>query len=516
MKRRLLALGLCMLLALPVGSFAADALAPGQHALEQEAAALAQVLELRTDTTFSWGGLPLLDGETDSAIKSLLSALTLRTRRQQGTGDGYAALDVMLQRASVLDLSMQALDGVYYEQSNLLGGQTVAFTPEEFRMFMARLSARSGGAMPTNMDLLFTIVMRALGAEPVEIDPATLDGALLTFAGWSSHALTTTERLRPRVFIPGLYGIRAEVVDVTRAELLTLAEAYSDLLSENEALWLGAASAQQPGADDATLSAQARQIAAMMRALPDLLAAALPEGIPPAEYREVFDADGALVVRQLELTLPDGEHVYVEWVPAETGVSSLYASLAIGESGLELLVTREDGAPVVTRRQASQRRRIIASMTYSEPDLTLDIVATRTEDVLTTDTRDNTNVRTEIMMESEALFGEGTVVTLSASTTGRATGQAGRDYSRREETVWRLKGLGFDSRKILTVSSRTTAVVASPPAAPGNDAVRPARMDDAALDDWLSGTRLSLLQVWYTVLGRLPPDVAAYVLERME
>ena len=43
-------------------------------------------------------------------------------------------------------------------------------------------------------------------------------------------------------------------------------------------------------------------------------------------------------------------------------------------------------------------------------------------------------------------------------------------------------------------------------------AVHPALMDDAAFASWMEAAQESLLQAAYTALGRVPPDVARYLL----
>ena len=514
MKKRIAAL-VCLLLVWMQVSGLAEAV-PGQYAKGLEAQARLDGMQLRTETSFAWGGLPLLDDETNEALKSLLKVLVLEKREQGTPSSGYLSLDVLLQKVSVLDLSMQNIQGTYYEQSNLLGGQTVAFTPEEFQTFVARLSSRSQGAMPTNLDAMFSIVMQALGAQPVEFDVETMSEVLRTYAGWQDVALQKTERLRPEVAIPGLYGLRAEVVDVTREEALAFADAYSALLAENEALWRGAAHAQQPDATPEALQETAKRIAETLRVLPDMLAAWLPDGLPPAEYREVYGADDALVCRQLDITLPDDVHAYVEWVPEEAGVPAAYALISMGGSTLEFIYTQEVGAPQQNGSETKALHRTVAQGTYREPGMEVNAVLTTTRNASIRAGKEAIATRIELMMESEALFGEGAVITLSGETTETASGAIGSKYVHSAETVWRLKGLGFDSRKILTVSQRTTMEEAAPPATPGEDVVRPAQLSDEELDEWLDGTQVSLMQTLYTILGRLPANVAAYVLKLMQ
>lgn len=514
MWRRLAALG-CMLLMLltPVLAGAAE---PGMMAREFEAEARAQGMEVKTETTFAWGGLPLLSDEENKALASLLKVLTLQSRAQGAEDGGYRAYDMLLQDVSVLDIVMQAADGVYYEQSNLLGGQTVAFTPEEFSTFMARMSARSEGSLPANLDTLFTALLQALNGGDIQLDAQTYEGAMQAFAVWQNSALVETEQLRPSVRIPGLYGVRAVVVDLTREEALDFARIYSDLLAENDALWREAATSQLPeGSDEATLDETAQKIAQTMRDLPKWVELWWPQGVGPMELRTVYGPDDEVVSRQLDLPLSDTLYFYAEWVPQETGVPPLYGYLAAGDSSLELLVTHEKGEATQSDKETNLRNRSIAQLGYQDEQMRLDVTMTRTQDVKTIETRETITTQTDFLVESAALFGEGMVLTLSAQTTQSTRGETGK-YANTSETVWRIKGLGFDKQNILTVTSKTTLQEATLPADPAVEAIHPAQMTDEELDAWFGKTQVSMVQVVYTILGRLPADVAEYVLNAMQ
>ncbi len=162
MKRILKALALALALVCPLSAAMAEQPPVGGYTAQLERQALLSGMELRSEGSLAWGGLPLLDAQTNDMLESLLGALTFTARRQGQAPSGYLSLDMLLKAVSVLDLRMQAAGDVYYEQSNLLGGQTVAFTAEEFRTFAGRLSGRSGGAIPSAIGPLFPLAMRAL------------------------------------------------------------------------------------------------------------------------------------------------------------------------------------------------------------------------------------------------------------------------------------------------------------------------------------------------------------------
>ena len=488
----------------------------GGFGRDAEEALLAEGKALQTEATFSWGGLPLLEDDLDAALESLFDVMAYRMQRQLLDDGSIQRYDLLLQNVSVLDFTMQAADDVYYEQSNLLGGQTVAFTPEAFRAFVGRISTQTDGALPANMDGLFSVVMRALqGADTHLVDAGTTTEAMEAFAAWQTDALQQVQKVRPTLLIPGLYGSTAQVTEITREEILALAEIYSALLAENDELWLDAAKVQAPGADEQQLHMLAEKASDTMRDLPEILGQWLPANIAPAEYREVFDYNDVLIAKQIEADLPGDWHIYVEWVPVEEGVGPAYASLHVGESTLSVLVSTEEGTVQQLGSYQTQRNVVIQEWSYAEPALTLDAMLTDTRNIQTYEKKEVIKQSVELMMTSEVLFGEGAVVTLSINTTDTASAE--KDYVRKADTVIRLKGLGFDKQDILTIHSET-----KPSAAGGNDAViasenaiMPAEMDAEAFDAWYAGVQVSTVQAMMTVLGRLPAEMAAYILSVM-
>ncbi len=510
-KRFLILVGL--LLALTAGAMAEEAIVPGRYAESAEGAARGAGQEVATKTTFAWGGLPLLDAETNAALTSLLKASAFQTRRQGAEGDGYWGMNFLLQNVSVLDFAMMAKDGAYYEQTNLLGGQTVAFTQEEFAAFARRVSGRSAGALPQNLDAVYEIALMTLGGmDHVTVDMQTLDAALQVLDDWQIGALSVTERARPETAIPGIYGANAAVCDVTREEALALAAALGELIAADDTALASAVNAQAGGDADKARELMAR-VTEMLNALSDTLAAALPENMEPAEYREIIGLDGALAAKQVEVAIPGDLGLFVEWIPAEHGIPQAYVSLSAPDSAITLLFTRDIGSPMQTGKVSRARNRYIAEVALMDGDFQTSLMMTRVENIEQRDGKEILNARTEWMAQSDALLGPDAVVTLSLQETDTASG-AGADYKRKHEMNWYLKGLGFDRQKVLTVLEETAVQDAGEGMDVSAGIVRPAALRDEDFDTWLSGVQVSLVQVGYTCLGRLPSDVAAYVLDR--
>ncbi|MDR0929889.1 MAG: hypothetical protein LBM74_09315 [Oscillospiraceae bacterium] len=452
--------------------------APGAWAQQEAGQALVH------ETTIQFSGLPLLDEETNAALKSLFGAMRLRLIRQGAQGEGYASLDLFLQDQSVIDFTLEKRGGVYYEQSNLLGGQTVAFTPMAFSAFVPRLAERSGGALPQQLDWLYELMTFALGGGEVTMDMETLNAWITRWEAWRKQSLMLTEVAVPASEMPGIAASRAAQAEITRAEMLALAASVSELLAPQETLWLSAAQVRVAEESEAaqTLSA----IRETLETLPDALAAWLPLDLPPARFFELYDAKGAVVSRQFALSLPDGLDVSLEWLATEEeGLPPLCLMITAANSRFEWRVT-ESGA----------------QLTLTDPELSFDATLTRSE---------AEQSETLFTLQSETLLGAGAM--LHARSTDRPAGTKS-DYPRTRETqVW-LTGLGFDELVPLTITTRTTAQAAVPPLQL-ETAVFPSTLPEAALDAWLEGVRVSATQALFTVMGRLPSDVAAYLLQIM-
>lgn len=487
MYKRFLSMVLAMLLLLPAGlALAGD----GPLAQGRWAQALARGLAIRETTTFAWGGLPLLDDATNRMLKSLLKATTLQCSR----ADGYLKADVLLQDASVLDLILQVQDGVYYESSNLLGGAVLRFTPASFGAFTGRLSARAQGVLPPDLGPLFQAVFQMLsGSEAVAGDAGLLDD-------WAVEALTETRRQRPKLLIPGLHGAYETVRDITRAEALDLASIYEAWIAEG------------PQDSGIVLGEAARQMAGTLRDLPAALAQALPIGMPPMELRDVYGADDALVARQIEITLDENTYLYAEWTPDLQG---LYLSAALGDFAATALISRNEGAPYQAGSATRQQSRTLAHITLRTSGNPAEVVITRTESSELRAGRESVIIKTDWVLQDEALLGEDAVVTLTAQTTQVTSGETVAETLCRTETVWRVKGLGFDSHDVLTISTRSIVEAANAPVDPAGAATLDLmQLDDVALDAWLVEiAEVYLMQCVHTILGRLPADVAQYLLD---
>ncbi|MCL1795738.1 MAG: hypothetical protein FWG37_02485 [Clostridia bacterium] len=510
--KRILVVLLCAAL-LPLLGLAEDA--PRVRSADLEKALRTEGFEMRSEWTFHWGGFPMLSQEENQVLESLLSAIKVVTRVHEQGENGYRALDLYLQNVSVLDLAMRAASGDYMETSNLLGGRTVSFTREEFSAFIKRFSERSDGALLSNMDIAFDLMMLALGGNrETTVDMRTLGLFSNAVEDWRLRALIPREVLRPRVTLPGIYGARAVVGDVTRAEAVDLARQIEFILAGADELWRDAVAARYP--DETEESQRSRMIAVteLIRSFADTVENALPASMKPIEFREIYGLEGDVVSRQLEIEIPGELLVFVEWDINEDGLAALYGSIRNVDSGLSILYTREDGQPAMTGNVMRQRKRALTEINLFVEDFSADLIVTRHENLELRADKEIVACKTEYMLRSDPLLGEDTTVSLMLLDITTASGEDAK-YNRTFDRSVYLRGLGFDNRQLIKISGQISPAEPHFPPGLGEDAdvLYPASFSDETLDRWIEDAQVSLLQGWYTVLGRLPPIVAMYVLE---
>lgn len=456
----------------------------------------------QTTLTFDWGGLPALGEAEDDALESFFDALTLRLRR----GEGFFALDMLLRGVSVADMAMAYENGVYYEASNLFGGETLAFTRDEFVALAARLAAfvRGEGELAPPLSegarALFEAVVAALSGERPHAAPETLTRFLEAFEQWSASALTTRETaIRETTFL-GFSGVREVVWEVTRAEALRLARKLVALLRAEDALLSDAARLQLAArgiADPATVSETIAAMDSLLASLPNELALLLPVDTQPLRLRRIYGANGDLLCEQVSLTVPGeagGLSLFAEFAETEQA-TALYATASLDAFSTRLLATIEPASGIIEWTVAEGERESVLTLMHE---------------------REEMSARVEASLVSDSLLGEGGRIGLIAERETTERG-AGATYARTDLIDLFVTGLGDDARPVLSIRAVSKAADdALPMDIQGPAILRPAQMDAAAFADWMTHVRVSLAQTGYTVLGRLPAKAAALVLAWME
>ena len=131
--------------------------------------------------------------------------------------------------------------------------------------------------------------------------------------------------------------------------------------------------------------------------------------------------------------------------------------------------------------------------------------------ILTYDTARN-NSREEISGAVRVQYG---AVSLALEWTDTATGER-TDYTRTRNGTLTL-ALADGRTGAIAVAAKTTAVKGADARIDGGEEIVDLdALDETARQEWYDGLRESLAQTVYTVLGRLPKETAAWLLEKIQ
>ena len=294
------------------------------------------------------------------------------------------------------------------------------------------------------------------GGRTVRSAAKTIDFAAVWNA-WCEDALTST--------VTPLADMTAQITVLTQPEAVSLLDALCAAVDGADWLWQPSLP-QTDGADEA--AAQLQTLRDALRALPQTLGARVD-----ANDALVFcvdrDAEENVVCRQMDAMLAEGTF-RAEWTLAEDG--RLTGVTGAGEIA---------GVP-----------------------LTID-------GILTYDTARN-NSREEISGAVRIQYG---AVSFALEWTDTATGER-TDYTRTRNGTLTL-ALADGRTGAIAVAAKTTAVKGADARIDGGEEIVDLdALDETARQEWYDGLRESLAQTVYTVLGRLPKETAAWLLEKIQ
>lgn len=429
--------------------------------------------------TFAWGHLSTLSDKENDLLQRLLEVVEIQTCRQETDQGEYVSWDILLQEVSVFDIAFQVLDGLYSEHSSLLEGRTVTFSPAEMASFLNRLSARSSGLLPGEMHPAIVLLLLALdNGFTLPDTPA--------YAQWKENMPVHGTVRQPKVYIQPLYGVRADTVTYGAEAIIQWVEIY--LQSVRTA----------GNASERSLSGGGMALSESLGTLPETLRETLAAE-PPLVLRTIYDADDRPVAYQAEGTFPQHLQFFLEWSAEASGLPSAYLTLSTDAFSCKLLI-------------AAAENRTVAEGSFVSDDFSLNVMYTAVENV-SAERAGQTGARREWMLQSDAWFGEDALVTITAES---VTTSATTRRRQTRKTDWYVQGLAPGAtEKVLTVTRQTDSRVPTSRLDVEN-AVRPGQMDDAALDAWLLQTEDNYMQGVFTLLGRLPSDVAEYLLGMLE
>ena len=294
------------------------------------------------------------------------------------------------------------------------------------------------------------------GGRTVRSAVKTIDFAS-AWSAWREKALTST--------VTPLADMTAQITVLTQPEAVSLLDALCAAVDGADWLWQQTLP-QTEGADAA--AAQLQTLRETLRALPQTLGAQAA-----ADDALVFcvdrDAQGAVVCRQMDAMLAEGSF-RAEWTLAEDG--RLTGLTGAGEIA---------GKP-----------------------LTID-------GILTYDTVRNGS-REAISGAARVQYG---AASLSLEWTDTAAGERA-DYSRTINGAVTV-ALADGRTGSAAFTAKTTAVKGAGALVDGGEEIVDLdALDETARQEWYDGLRESLAQTFFTVLGRLPKETAAWVLEKIQ
>lgn len=276
--------------------------------------------------------------------------------------------------------------------------------------------------------------------------------------GWRATALTESREQ--------LADMTARITVVTQQEAAALFSALCAEIAENETFWQPAALLNAGESGDAA-QAELDALYEKITSLPERIGAAF--GTDGALIFCVDeDAQGNVLLRQMDATLACGEF-HAEWAIAEDGrPTSLY-----GEGTL-------DGVPVSIALEIAHT----TAKNGSKEEIAGSLTAVRDEDALL------------------------------LSWTDAASGKRG-DYSRRITAQARFER-GGEPLAELSLTARTTAGEAGARIDGAENIADLSAMDEPARQAWFERMREAASQAVFTVMGRLPKEAAAALLEKMQ
>ena len=284
----------------------------------------------------------------------------------------------------------------------------------------------------------------------------TIDFASV-WSAWREEALTST--------VTPLADMTAQITVLTQPEAVSLLDALCAAVDGADWLWRQTLP-QTEGADAA--AAQLQTLRETLRALPQTLGAQAA-----ADDALIFcvdrDARGAVVCRQMDAMLAEGSF-RAEWTLAEDG--RLTDLTGAGEIA---------GKPFTV------------------------------DGILTYDTARNGS-REAISGAARVQYG---AASLSLEWTDTAAGERA-DYTRTINGTLTL-ALADGRTGAIAVAAKTTAVKGADARIDGGEEIVDLdALDETARQEWYDDLRESLAQTFFTVLGRLPKETAAWVLEKIQ
>lgn len=335
--RKLTALAVALaLLAVPVLSLGEEA-APSY--LDQ---AFLAGRNVKTTITFIPGEMMTQD-PTLALVADVLKVLRIETSAQEQEGKSLEQLELFLQDKSSLSLKALTGGGQFYLMSNLLGDQTLSFTPEEFANLYVKLMEASSGTKLSEEQL--ALIKASMASYEDALSGKITSSGLPDFDMESLKsgledpltAMLTDIQAKAEVTSGTFEGdnhdpaVSQKVYTVSAQQLTDALKIVCDwaLQEDNlDKIMKMASSSMQSSGQTVTKE----EFAQALQQLPEEFAKAVPTMLPnPITVTELTDADGAVKSLQVKgkVVAEDSQNIdlsFGKYVKTEAdGTTTLYA-----------------------------------------------------------------------------------------------------------------------------------------------------------------------------------------------
>lgn len=482
-----------------------------------------------------WAGLPLLDEETNSLLASLLGAMEF-TGSYGAAQDGstsYVNFDLLMQGQSALPFQMVTdTAGVYYVSPIYAGPLAVEVEklPVIFHNFGAFLEAQMPDAEGSVVEMfdMYGAMMGSLQAGEMPEMPL-LDGAdeilaaldiepiLAALDSWSQTALTAEPYEGEIISVLGVETGTANVYEITKEELVALANELVPLLKGNTAFWEALLQSDLTGATvkeaEADLDDMIAEVQAELEQLPANMESNMPDGLV-MRYLECLDVTGKHTLSEVEFYIPAASEeeedftLYLEWLEDGT---SFYLYGAENGDGFSLLLMEE---PTETASQDGQTVTDDyfggALSVYEDDEITTEILLSVAKQ-LTEKQGERVNDWMFTVSLSDGLEEYGLEIASTNTTT-----YDGQDAAS-ETTIDVSLLAGEETMPILTIAAEAVSGEPKGPAfdveAMQGDFIRLGNMTEEEFITWMTVDETNaIMQLAMRIMSLLPQDIASLLM----
>ncbi len=431
-----------------------------------------------------------------NALNSLLGDMQLDIRFADNPVGSFLSTIVYLHDATAFDWTAQIQDGVYYEQSSLMDGETVAIDGTHILPFIARIFAIGGTSSDVLPGFLTTLFDWLISGKN---DLMSFGTACLQKAHAWEESLSWEEADMPELLLPGVDADTAESVAWGKQDILMYlqrqwetARAIGDLDEPTEMM------------DPTPIAIAADAI----EDLPQLLEMYLPEEAVLRFFHIGNDETNTLCKR---LEYADSERsIIFDWL-TEREVSAFSVVFRGGVNNGALTFVRQNNAGnndgispsadciAVTGEWADKGGKVYHC------EITWDVSQSKVRD----------SVQNEWELRISLEKGNTLLFRVVGNGTDKRNG-FGASQKVNGVSEWKLTGWGLSDCPVLTVNRKDSFEKTVFPINALQDKIfYPNQADQTELDAWIKRRSDATVSILLSMIAFIPPETAGYLLTRI-